>query len=76
MRPERVGAHDAPMFNDYWTTRALIDDRQGALRHEARQHRLVRITRRGRRAPGEVRGLRPAVPPLPADPLTAHRDAA
>jgi hypothetical protein len=52
----RVGAHDAPMTNySYEMTRALVAERQTTLRHEARQHRLARLTRRsrrGHRAPG------------------------
>jgi hypothetical protein len=38
------------MFNSYEMTRALVAERQETLRHEARQHRLARGVRRGRRA--------------------------
>jgi hypothetical protein len=37
------------MFNSYEMTRALVAERQQTLRHEARQHQLGRLTRRGRR---------------------------
>ena len=33
----------------YEVTRALVAERQTTLRHEARQHRLGRLTRRSRR---------------------------
>ena len=48
---DRVGAHDAPMFtsHSYEMTRALVGERQSTLRHEARQHRLGRLSRRTRR---------------------------
>ena len=47
----RVEAHDAPMFtsHSYEITQALVAERQGTLRHEARQHRQGRRTRRTRR---------------------------
>jgi hypothetical protein len=53
----RVEAHDAPMFTSYSyeMTRALVAERQGTLRHEAREHRIGRPnrrTRRGRQASG------------------------
>jgi hypothetical protein len=57
------------MFNSYEMTRALVAERQDTLRHEARQHRLARGVRRGRRAAsaavGTVRratAVRPAAP--------------
>jgi hypothetical protein len=37
------------MFTTYEMTRALVAERQDTLRHEARQHRLAKRTRRGRR---------------------------
>ena len=68
MRRPRVGAHDGPMFNSYEMTRALIAERQGTLRHEARQHRLGRSSRRARRTTTEARSVRPTpqTDPLPA----------
>jgi len=38
------------MFNTYEITRALVAERQGTLRHEARQHRLGRRSRQARRS--------------------------
>lgn len=52
----RVEAHDAPMFNSYGITEALVVDRQSSLRREARNHRLTRFVR------GERRHHRPAHP--------------
>ena len=57
MWPGRVEAHDACMFtsHSYEMTRALVDEHQQTLRHEARQHRTGRRTRRtvrGRKASG------------------------
>ena len=47
---DRVEAHPRPMTNyGYEMTRALVAERQTTLRHEARQHRLGRLTRRSRR---------------------------
>lgn len=51
----RVEAHHGPMFNSYDMTRSLVDEHQETLRHEARQHRLARRVRRGRRASTEQR---------------------
>jgi hypothetical protein len=53
----RVGAHDACMFtsHSYEMTRVLVAEHQEVLRHEARQHRTGRRTRRtfrGRKASG------------------------
>jgi hypothetical protein len=42
-------------------TRALVAERQGNLRHEARQRRLSRLGRRTRRTEPEARSLRAAV---------------
>lgn len=69
MCPARVGAHHGAMFNSYEMTRALVAERQGTLRHEARQNRLARGSRRGRRASGVVKTLRTATPVDPAPPL-------
>jgi hypothetical protein len=66
----RVGAHHHPMFNSYEMTRALVAERQGTLRHEARQNRLSRGSRRSRRASGVIKTLRTAAPVDPASPLT------
>jgi hypothetical protein len=49
------------MFNSYEMTRALVAERQGTLRHEARQHRLARGVRRTVRGSSEVRSIRAAV---------------
>jgi len=54
---DRVEAHPRSMTTSYSyeMTRALVAERQGTLRNEARQHRLGRLTRRSRRgrpAPG------------------------
>jgi len=38
------------MFSDYTTTKALVADRQARFHHEAQQHRLARLVRRGRRS--------------------------
>jgi hypothetical protein len=51
----RVGAHAEAMFNSYEITTALVAERQGSLRHEARQHRLARVVRRARRGHAVVR---------------------
>jgi hypothetical protein len=72
---DRVEAHDAGMFNShsYEMTRALVAERQGTLRHEARQHRLGRLTRRtrrGRQASGSTPRPRLAGAPL-GQPLLA-----
>ena len=61
----RVEAHDAAMFNSYEMTRALVSERQGTLRHEARQHRLARGARKARRH-GGAQVTRLAAPALPA----------
>jgi hypothetical protein len=53
------------MFNSYEMTRALVSERQGTLRHEARQHRLARGTRRARRH-GEAQVTHLAAPVDPA----------
>jgi len=70
---DRVGAHDGPMFNSYEMTRALVAERQGTLRHEARQNRLARSGRRGHRGNPVVRSIRAAVsadvPSADAGPL-------
>ena len=55
----RVEAHDACMFtsHSYEMTRALVAEHQGNLRHEARQHRSGRRSRRtfrGRKASGST----------------------
>jgi hypothetical protein len=60
------------MFNSYEMTRALVAERQGTLRHEARQHRLARIGRRTRRVEPEARSLRAAVD-APGPPAHLHR---
>jgi hypothetical protein len=39
---QRVGAHDAHMFPTPDLTRALVAERQGTFRDEARQSRLAR----------------------------------
>ena len=57
MWPGRVEAHDACMFtsHSYEMTRALVAERQGTLRHEARGLRPLRRSRRtfrGRKASG------------------------
>jgi hypothetical protein len=64
----RVEAHDGSMFNTYEMTRALVAERQGTLRHEARQTRLARVGRRARKASGETKMLRLAAPVDPASP--------
>jgi hypothetical protein len=69
---DRVGAHDACMFNSYEMTRALVAERQGTLHHQARQHRLARIGRRPRRTEPEARSLRAAVD-APGPPARWHR---
>ncbi len=61
MCPPRVAVHIGPMFNSYEMTRALVAERQGTLRHEARQHRLARGSRRTHRGNPEVRSIRPSV---------------
>jgi hypothetical protein len=38
------------MFNSYEMTRAFVSERQGTLRHEARQNRLARGRRQARQA--------------------------
>jgi hypothetical protein len=55
------------MNNSYEMTRALVAERQGTLRHEARQHRLAK-GRRARRAAG---GTNVTHLPAPADPASA-----
>jgi hypothetical protein len=60
------------MFNSYEMTKALVVERQGTLRHEARQHRLARIGRRTRRTEPEARSLRAAVD-APGPPAHLHR---
>jgi hypothetical protein len=72
----RVGAHDACMFtsHSYEITRALVAEHQGTLRHEARQHRLGRLTRRtrrGRPAAGSTPRPRLAGAPLGQPLLTS-----
>lgn len=57
----RVAAHDGPMFNSYEMTRALVAERQGTFRHEARQHRLARGNRRTRRGNPEVPSIQATV---------------
>jgi hypothetical protein len=57
----RVEAHHEAMFNSYEMTRAFVAERQGTLRHEARQHRLARGVRRGHRGNPVVRSIRAAV---------------
>ena len=59
----RVEAHDACMFtsHSYEMTRALVAERQGTLRHEAREHRIGRRNRRTgkvRSASGSTRTTR------------------
>lgn len=54
MCPDRVGAHAGGMFTSYHLHRALAADRQQTLRHEARQHHLVRLARRARSNGGRV----------------------
>jgi hypothetical protein len=54
----RVGAHHEGMFNDYETTRALVNDRQRTLGREAAQHRLARSARKARRRNVDVRSSR------------------
>ena len=57
----RVEAHDEPMFNSYEMTRAFVSERQGTLRHEARQNRLasgIRSARGGRRTRRSAEGVR------------------
>jgi len=69
----RVEAHDGSMFNNYDMTRAFVAERQGTLRHEARQHRLGRGSRQARRGNPVVRSIRAAVsadvPSADASPL-------
>ena len=74
----RVGAHDGPMFNSYEMTRAFVAERQGTLRHEARQHRLAQSFRRGRRSSGGTNVVRLAAPvdPAPSDGPLQQRSAA
>ncbi len=62
----RVEAHDGPMFNSYEMTRAFVAERQGTLRHEARQHRLARGIRRARRTTGGTNVTHLAAPATPA----------
>ena len=57
----RVEAHHEVMFNSYEMTRAFVAERQETLRHEARQHRLVRGIRRTRRTTPEVHPIRATV---------------
>lgn len=61
------------MFNDPATTSFLIAERQARLRHEAEQHRLAWLSRRGRRAAADAaRAPRSArvgrLAPAPAEP--------
>ena len=69
----RVEAHDAPMTShSYEMTKALVAERQGTLRHEARHHRLGRGHRQTRRDTGGGRVVRltaPADPAAPAGPV-------
>jgi hypothetical protein len=51
------------MFNSYEMTRAFVAERQGTLRHEARERRLGRRSGRGHRGGAVVRSLRPATGP-------------
>lgn len=64
------------MFNSYEMTRALVAERQETLRHEARQHHLIRGVRRGRRAAAAaVRTVRrPAAVRPPAPTLRGTED--
>lgn len=66
------------MFNSYEMTRAFVAERQGTLRHEARQHRLGRGRRQVRRASDERASLRLAAPApaAPAGPSVEDRQAA
>ena len=64
----RVEAHDGPMNNSYEMTRAFVAERQGTLRHEARQHRLAKGARQARRTSGEARVTRLPAPVDPASP--------
>jgi hypothetical protein len=57
------------MFDSYEMTRALVNERQGTLRHEARQHRLVRGVRQIRRAASGARVTRLTAPADPAPPV-------
>ncbi len=70
----RVEAHDGSMFNNYEMTRAFVAERQGTLRHEARQHRLGRGARRARRASDDDHELRLAAPAEPASPAERSQD--
>jgi hypothetical protein len=66
------------MFNSYEMTRALVAERQGTLRHEARQHRLARGARRARRTSGGTNVTHLVTPARPASSgasLTDHRAA-
>jgi hypothetical protein len=72
----RVGAHHEAMFNDYETTRALVNDRQRTLGREAAQHRLARSGRQARRRNVDVRSNRAGVvEPLLPPTTTAHTNA-
>ena len=63
------------MFNSYEMTRAFVAERQGTLRHEARQHRLARGIRRGHRASPVVRSIRGAVSAdVPSADTGSHPD--
>ena len=63
------------MFNNYEMTRAFVAERQGTLRHEARQHRLGRGARKARRASNHTTTLRLATPAQPASPAErSHED--
>ncbi len=61
------------MFNTYEMTKAFVAERQGTLRHEARQNRLARSAHRGHRGSSVVRSIRAAVsadvPSADASPL-------
>ncbi len=75
----RVEAHDGHMFNSYEMTRAFVAERQGTLRHEARQHRLGRGVHRGHRGTSVVRSIRASVsadvPPADTDAVDERRAA-
>lgn len=71
MCEERAEAQHEAMFNNYEMTRAFVAERQGTLRHEARQHHLGRGRRHVRRDAGAARVVRLAGPADPAPARTA-----
>lgn len=60
MSADRVEAHDGPMFTSYEMTKALVAERQGTLRQEARVRRLTRRERTARRSQAQLHRETPA----------------